>query len=69
MSDINTAISDALTDSLLYGHGFIRITNNNGIEAHHIKQSEFDAIAELFDWIKKNQVDVTDLTTKLKELK
>lgn len=69
MNDVDNAFTKAINDAVLYGHGFIRITNNNGLEAHHIKQSEFDAIAELFDWIKKNQVDVTDLTTKLKELK
>jgi len=57
MSDINTAISDALIDTLLHGHGFIRISNNNGIEAHRIKYTEFDEIKELFDWIKKHSVE------------
>ena len=57
MADFDKAFTDAMHDAVLYGHGFIRITNNNGLEAHHIKQSEFDAIAELFDWIKKNSVE------------
>jgi len=67
MAEFDKAFTNAMHDAILYGHGFIRITNNDGLEAHHIKQSEFEAIAELFDWIKKNQVDVTNLTTKLKE--
>jgi dissimilatory sulfite reductase (desulfoviridin) alpha/beta subunit len=56
--NFDKAFTDAMHDAVLYGHGFIRITNNNGLEAHHIKQTEFDAIAELFDWIKKNRVTV-----------
>ena len=58
MANFDKAFTDAMHDAVLYGHGFIRITNNNGLEAHHIKQTEFDAIAELFDWIKKHKVTV-----------
>lgn len=55
MAEFDKAFTDAMHDAVLYGHGFIRITNNDGLEAHHIKLSEFDAIAELFDWIKNNK--------------
>lgn len=55
MPDPDKAFTDAMADALLFGHGFIRISNNNGLEAHHIKYTEFDAIAELFDWIKKQR--------------
>ena len=58
MNDVDNAFTKAINDAVLYGHGFIRITNNDGLEAHHIKQSDFDAIAELFDWIKKNSVEI-----------
>jgi dissimilatory sulfite reductase (desulfoviridin) alpha/beta subunit len=58
MTEFDKAFTDAMHDAVLYGHGFIRITNNNGLEAHHIKLSEFDDIAELFNWIKKNKVTV-----------
>jgi hypothetical protein len=58
MADLDKAFTDAMHDAVLYGHGFIRITNtNDGLEAHHIKLSDFDSIVELFDWIKKNSVE------------
>ena len=62
MANIDKVFTDAMTDAVLYGHGFIRITNDqlNGLEAHCIKHSEFDAIAELFDWIKKHQKEVVN---------
>ena len=56
MAQFDKAFTDAMLDAVLYGHGFIRITNNNGLEAYHIKQSEFDDIVEVFNWIKKNKV-------------
>lgn len=54
------AFTDAMSDAMLHGHGFLRITSNypNGLTAHCIKPNEFDSIAELFDWIKKNNVEV-----------
>lgn len=55
MNDVDNAFTKAINDAVLYGHGFIRITNNNGLEAHHIKHSDFDAITNLFDWIKNNK--------------
>ncbi len=58
MTEFDKAFTNAMHDAVLYGHGFIRVTNNDGLEAHHIKQSEFDAIAELFDWIKKHNVEI-----------
>lgn len=57
MADFDKAFTDAAADAILYGHGFVRVSNNNGLEVHHIKHSEFDAIAELFDWIKKHKVE------------
>jgi hypothetical protein len=60
MANFDKAFTDAMHDAILYGHGFIRITNNDGLEAYHIKQSEFEAIAELFDWIKHNSVEIDD---------
>lgn len=62
MADFDKAFTKAMSDAILHGHGFVRITNNNGLEAHHIKHSDFDSIAELFDWIKKNSVEIDDGT-------
>jgi hypothetical protein len=56
--DFDKPFTDAICDAVLHGHGFIRITNNNGLEVHHIKHTEFEAISELFDWIKKNRAEV-----------
>lgn len=62
MTAFDKAFTDAMHDAILYGHGFVRITNNNGLQAHHIKQSEFDSIAELFNFIKKNSVEIKNET-------
>jgi dissimilatory sulfite reductase (desulfoviridin) alpha/beta subunit len=56
MNDFDKVFTNAMSDAILHGHGFIRITNNNGLEVHHIKDSEFDSISELFEWIKKNKI-------------
>lgn len=60
------AFTDAMSDAILYGHGFLRITNNGGLKAYRIKPSEFDEIAELFDWIKKNSVEIDNETPQQK---
>ena len=52
--------TDAMSDAILHGHGFIRITNKDGLKAYRIKPSEFDEIIELFDWIKKNNKENDD---------
>jgi dissimilatory sulfite reductase (desulfoviridin) alpha/beta subunit len=62
MIEFNNAFTKAINDAVLHGHGFVRITNNNELEAHHIKHSDFDDIKELFDWIKKNRVEINDGT-------
>ena len=54
------AFTDAMKDAVVHGHGFLRITNNDGLKAYCIKQSEFDSIVELFDWIKKNNKENDD---------
>ena len=69
VADIDKVFTDAMLDAVLHGHGFIRITNNNGLEAHHIKQSEFDAIIELFDWIKKCNVEIDNEAPQQKSRK
>jgi dissimilatory sulfite reductase (desulfoviridin) alpha/beta subunit len=56
--DFDKTLTNAIWDAILHGHGFIRITNNNGLEVHHIKHTEFEAISDLFDWIKKNRAEV-----------
>jgi hypothetical protein len=58
VNNYDKAFDDATADAVLYGHGFIRLSYNDGFEAHHIKHSEFDSIKELFDWIKNNRVEI-----------
>lgn len=60
MTEFDNAYTKAINDAVLYGHGFIRITNDNGLEAHHISHSEFDSTVELFQFIKNNSVEVPD---------
>jgi PHD/YefM family antitoxin component YafN of YafNO toxin-antitoxin module len=60
------AFTDAMSDAILHGHGFLRITNNDGLKAYRIKPSEFDSIKELFDWIKNNRVEIDNETPQQK---
>ena len=54
------AFTDAMSDAILHGHGFLRITMNSKLEAYCIKPDEFDEIKELFDWIKKNSMELNN---------
>lgn len=53
MNEINTyqqALLEATHDSLIYGHGFIRVThNNNGFE---VKRVDLDELFNLLKFLK-----------------
>ena len=56
VSDLEQEFVNAAMNSLLYGHGFIRITHNNGLIVSSVSIDEYPEISELMKFVSDNRI-------------
>lgn len=53
--DIQDSYWQAVSEALLYGYGFIKVSKENGMKATCIKPEEYDEIIQILKFIKENK--------------